>query len=46
MAKLSEREWMVLGRLWESGGATLSELTEGHGADVPDPDGGQGAGKH
>ena len=29
MAKLSEREWMVLGKLWESGGATLSELTEG-----------------
>ena len=27
MAKLSEREWMVLGKLWESGGATLSVLT-------------------
>ena len=26
MAKLSEREWMVLDRLWESGGATLGEL--------------------
>ena len=29
MALLSVRVWMVLGRLWESGGATLSELTEG-----------------
>ena len=26
MAKLSEREWMVLDLLWESGGATLGEL--------------------
>ena len=28
MEKLSEREWTVLGALWESGGAALSELTE------------------
>lgn len=28
MTKLSEREWMVLGALWESGGAALSELTQ------------------
>ena len=28
MTKLSDREWMVLGKLWESGGATLSELTQ------------------
>ena len=27
MRKLSDREWMVLGELWESGGMTLSELT-------------------
>ena len=28
MIKLSEREWMVLGELWDSGGATLSGLTQ------------------
>ena len=28
MTKLSEREWMVLGALWKSGGATLGALTE------------------
>ena len=27
MIKLSDREWMVLGKLWESGGAALGELT-------------------
>ena len=27
MIKLSEREWLVLGALWSSGGATLGELT-------------------
>ena len=25
---LSEREWLVLGALWNSGGATLGELTQ------------------
>ena len=28
MIKLSEREWMVLGALWDSGGATLGDLTQ------------------
>ena len=28
MGKLSEREWMVLGVLWESGGAALGEVTQ------------------
>ena len=28
MTKLSEREWLVLGALWNSGGATLGELTQ------------------
>ena len=28
MAKLSEREWMVLDKLWESGGAALGELVQ------------------
>ena len=28
MGKLSEREWLVLGVLWDSGGATLGELTQ------------------
>ena len=27
MTRLSDKEWIVLGRLWESGGASLSELT-------------------
>lgn len=27
MTKLSEREWTVLGALWNTGGATLGELT-------------------
>lgn len=28
MMKLSDREWTVLGALWDSGGATLGALTE------------------
>lgn len=28
MVKLSDREWTVLGALWDSGGATLSGLTQ------------------
>ena len=28
MLKLSEREWLVLGVLWDSGGAALGELTQ------------------
>ena len=28
MVKLSEREWLVLGVLWDSGGAALGELTQ------------------
>ena len=28
MLKLSEREWLVLGALWDSGGSTLGELTQ------------------
>ena len=28
MGRLSEREWMVLGVLWESGGAALGEVTQ------------------
>ena len=28
MTKLSEREWAVLGVLWDSGGATLGEVTD------------------
>ena len=28
MVKLSDREWTVLGELWDSGGATLSGLTQ------------------
>ena len=28
MEKLSEREWMVLGVLWDSGGAALGEITQ------------------
>lgn len=28
MANLSEREWLVLGALWDSGGAALGELTQ------------------
>lgn len=28
MAKLSDREWTVLGALWASGGAALGELTQ------------------
>ena len=28
MKKLSEREWMVLGTLWGSGGATLGAITQ------------------
>lgn len=28
MKKLSEREWMVLGVLWDSGGATLGAITQ------------------
>lgn len=28
MKKLSEREWMVLGALWDSGGATLGAITQ------------------
>lgn len=28
MAKLSEREWMVLGVLWDSGGAALGEIVQ------------------
>ena len=27
MLKLSEREWLVLGALWDTGGAALGELT-------------------
>ena len=27
MVRLSEREWLVLGVLWESGGAALGEVT-------------------
>ena len=26
--KLSEREWLVLGALWDSGGAALGEITQ------------------
>lgn len=56
MTKLSEREWAVLTALWETGGATLGELSDAlrpdtrlepeHRADLPHPDGGQGAGVH
>ena len=28
MTKLSDKEWMVLGALWESGGDTLNGLTQ------------------
>ena len=28
MVKLSDREWLVLGALWDSGGSTLGELTQ------------------
>ena len=28
MTKLSEREWMVLGALWDTGGAALGEVTQ------------------
>ena len=28
MKKLSEREWTVLGALWDSGGATLGAITQ------------------
>lgn len=28
MTKLSEREWMVLGVLWDSGGAALGDVTQ------------------
>ena len=28
MLKLSEREWLVLGALWEAGGCSLGELTQ------------------
>lgn len=28
MGKLSEREWMVLGALWDTGGAPLGALTQ------------------
>lgn len=28
MVRLSEREWMVLGALWDSGGASLGALTQ------------------
>lgn len=28
MLKLSEREWLVLGVLWDSGGAALGEVTQ------------------
>lgn len=28
MVKLSEKEWMVLDQLWESGGAALGELVQ------------------
>ncbi len=28
MGKLSDREWEVLGALWDTGGATLGELAE------------------
>ena len=28
MVKLSDREWLVLGVLWDSGGAALGELTQ------------------
>lgn len=28
MKKLSEREWMVLGALWDSGGAPLGAITQ------------------
>ena len=28
MTKLSDREWTVLGELWQSGGATLNGLTQ------------------
>lgn len=28
MTKLSEKEWLVLGALWNSGGAALGEITQ------------------
>ena len=28
MVKLSDREWLVLGMLWDSGGAALGEVTQ------------------
>ena len=52
--KLSDREWTVLGVLWDSGGAALGEVTRAleletgtlHGAHLPHPHGGEGPGVH